>query len=116
NGDVVQLRQTSSSSYATAVSTTLTVGGVSDDFSVTTAEDSTPDSSPSFIVTNALPGDLVISDAFTVVGLGVPAPISFTPSVAADAGYSVDGGAFTQHSGTVINGQSIRFRVRAFAS
>ncbi len=45
NGDTVSVRVTSSGSYSTAVDVVLTIGGVSDTYTVTTAaEDGTPDS------------------------------------------------------------------------
>ena len=46
NNDLVTVRQTSSSGYSTATSTTLDIGGVSDTFTVTTEADTTPDPTP----------------------------------------------------------------------
>ncbi|MCF6148990.1 MAG: S8 family serine peptidase [Candidatus Kuenenia sp.] len=53
-GDTVTVRQTSSANFSTTTDTTLTIGGVSDTFSVTTlAADPTP-TAPSNLVTTAL--------------------------------------------------------------
>lgn len=106
NNQNVQLRQTSSASFSTPVSMTLDVGGVTDDWVVTTlAGDSTPDA---FSFTDQIDVALstqVESNTITVAGINVPAAISV------DAGeYSIDGGAYTSLAGTVTNGQTVQLR------
>ncbi|WP_347273385.1 S8 family serine peptidase [Candidatus Kuenenia sp.] len=54
-GDTVAVRQTASANFATTTDTTLTIGGVSDTFSVTTlAAEPVPPISPANLVANAL--------------------------------------------------------------
>ncbi len=112
-GDVVTLRQTSSAAYVTGVTTTLTIGGVSAVFSVTTFPDTTPDLLPSASVDNV---DILAyrnSTGFVVTGLGAPAPIVVTSGSDDGASYSIDGATFTNIPGSVADGQSVRLRVRA---
>lgn len=81
NGDLVCVRHTSSASLATAVNTTLTIGGVSDVFTSTTQ--STPvDTTPlpfSFTDQFDVPTSSTrTSEVMSVSGFQVPAPISVT--------------------------------------
>ncbi len=81
NGDIVCVRHTSSASLATAVNTTLTIGGVSDVFTSTTQ--STPvDMTPlpfSFTDQFDVPTSSTrTSEVMSVSGFQVPVPISVT--------------------------------------
>ena len=69
-GHVVKVRGTSSSSYSTAVDVVLTIGGLSDTFSITTrAVDNTPDAfSLGADVTSAEPSTL-IQRQFVLAGI-----------------------------------------------
>jgi hypothetical protein len=106
NGQTVQLRQTSSSSFATTTDTVLTIGGVSDTFSVTTfAEDTTPDAFSFVDQTDIVPITVMTSNSITVSGINSTSPVSVTGGE-----YSKNGGAFTSISGSVVSGDSIRVR------
>jgi len=108
DGDTVEVRQTSSANATTATTATVTIGGVSADFVVTTgavAADLTPDQ---FTFTDQEGVDFdteITSDPVTITGINGAAPISVTNGT-----YSIDGGAFTAAPATVTNGQSVRVR------
>jgi MYXO-CTERM domain-containing protein len=114
NGQQVVVRQTSSPNFSTTTNTVLTIGGVSDTFSVTTlAADTTPDPfsfTPQVDVAFNAP---IISNPVTITGINAATPISILQiagPVSAVA-YSIDGAAFTSAAGTVTNGQQVRVRV-----
>jgi uncharacterized delta-60 repeat protein len=69
------------------------------------APDSTPDAFAFTDQTNVARGAVVVSDAITVTGIAVAAPIGV-----AGGEYSVDGAAFTAVSGTIVNGAAVRLR------
>lgn len=69
DGDVLAVKLTSSNSYDTAVTATLTVGGVSGTFSVTTVDANQPDAFSFTSVTSATPGTSYTSNTVTVSGL-----------------------------------------------
>jgi hypothetical protein len=114
NGQEVVVRQTSSPNFSTTTNTVLTIGGVSDTFSVTTlAADTTPDPfsfTPQVDVAFNAP---IISNPVTITGINAATPISIVqvagPVSAVE--YSIDGAAFTSAAGTVTNGQQVRVRV-----
>ena len=100
NNDTVAVRVNSSSSGLTGVDVTLTIGGVSDTFTVTTvAEDTTPNQFSYYDRTNASLNRVYNStNSIQISGINVDAAISIT-----DGEYSIDGGAWTSASGTVSN-------------
>lgn len=106
NGQQVEVRLTSSASFGTQVSGSITIGGVSDTFAVTTvAQDTTPDAFTFTDVSNANLATLYTSNTITVAGINSPAAISI------DGGeYQVNGGAWTSGSGTVANGATVAVR------
>jgi hypothetical protein len=107
NGQTLSVRTTSSAMFSSTSSTTVTVGGVSGTFSVTTlAIDTTPDPFSFTPVINAAFGALVASNVVNIGGINAPAPISIT-----GGSYSINGGAFTSASGTISNGQSVAVQV-----
>lgn len=110
-GDDIRVRGTSSSSYSTAVNVVLTIGGVSDTFTITTrAIDSTP-SAFSFVDQTGVELEAVCTSASIVVG-GIDA--GATPAISVSGGqYSINGGAFTSSAGTVSLGDEVRARVTA---
>jgi ribosomal 50S subunit-recycling heat shock protein len=115
NGQILEVRMTSSASFGTAVTAGVTVGGVSDTWSVTTAgADTTPgafDFTPD--VTNAAPGTLITAaNTVTISGINTSAPVSVT---GAGAEVSINGGAWTT-SGTIQNGQTLQLRLTSSAS
>lgn len=112
NGDVVRVRLTSSSSYLTQSVATLTIGGVSGIFSVTTTVgDTVPDQ---FSFTAKLDQPLsteVTSDPVTITGITVTSNITIT-----DGTYSINGGTFTSSAGSVNAGDIIRVKVTSSSS
>ena len=103
NGDTVTVQLTSSGSYSTTTNATLTIGGVSDTFSVTTgAGDSTPDPFTFKDKTGAGRNKVYTSDTITVSGIIVGTPISITGGT-----YSINGGSYTSDDGTVNNGDTV---------
>ncbi|MGZ5581791.1 MAG: beta strand repeat-containing protein [Usitatibacter sp.] len=104
NGDSVRVRHTSSSSNSTAVNTTLTIGGVSDTFTSTTAAaDTTPDAFSFTDVSGVNPSSTNFSNTITISGIN--APTSW--SLSGGGGASVNGSAYNLFSGTVNNGDTI---------
>ncbi|MCE6957763.1 hypothetical protein LAZ40_01640, partial [Cereibacter sphaeroides] len=104
NGEALAVRLTSSASPATAVSTTVTVGGVSDSFSVTTGND-VPDAFSFAPVANAVGGSTIASAPVTIEGLTLPAAVSVSGGE-----ISVAGGAWAA-SGSITNGQTLAVRL-----
>ncbi len=114
NGNTVQVRHTSSASFATATNTTLTIGGVSDTFTSTTtppAPDTTPDAFTFTDQTGVAVSTVITSAAITITGINTGAPISVTGGE-----YSINGGAFTAAAGTVNNGNTVQVRHTSSAS
>lgn len=114
-GQTFAVRRTSSSANSTALSTTLTIGGVSSVFTVTTAaaaaSDTTPDSFSFTPATNVALSTVSTSNAITVGGINAASSISVTGGE-----YSISGGAWTSASGTVTSGQSVAVRRTSSAS
>jgi len=115
NGDTFVVRVLSSSSYSTQVSATLTIGGVSDSFSVTTeVGDSIPDTfelgGP---VTNYSISTYAYSNTITVSGLSTG--IYVTASVTGGQ-FSINSGAYTSSSTSVTNGDTIIVRILSSGS
>ncbi len=105
NGRTVTVQVTSSGSYFTKTDATVTIGGVSDTFSVTTlpSPDVTPPDPFTFTdQTGVAPNTLVTSNAITVSGITEAVPISITGGT-----YSIEGGPYTNANGTVNNGDTI---------
>ena len=111
-GDTVTVRVTSSGSFATAVNAVLTIGGVSDTYTVTTlAEDTTPTAFTFTDINDADLSTVYTSNTITVAGINSPADITITGGT-----YSKNGGAYTANAGTVINGDTVTMRVTSSAS
>lgn len=113
NGDTFRVRITSSASANTAVNQVLTVGGVSDTYTVTTAAvDTTPDAFGWATVYGATPSSpYTSSDAVTVSGINAAAAISIVGGT-----YSKNGAAFTAAAGTVVAGDTVRVALTTSAS
>jgi uncharacterized delta-60 repeat protein len=108
NGTVLCVRHTTASQYDTSVTTTLSIGGVSANFTSTTIPaDLTPDAFSLTAQTNATLNTLVNSNTFTVSGINGAAAISVTGGE-----YSVGctTPAFTTAAGTVASGQTVCVR------
>lgn len=106
NGQTLFVRLTSSSEYSTEVSSTLTVGGVSAVFSVTTVDDTTPNEFSFTPKTQASWNTQYESEQVIIDGINVPVPISITGGE-----YSIDGGDFVSIEGTISNGQALTVRL-----
>jgi hypothetical protein len=102
NGNTVTLRQTSSGSSTTTTNAILTIGGVSDTFSVATV-DMIPDQFTFSDQTGVDIITVVTSNTITVSGITGAAPISITGGK-----YSINGGSYTKASGTVSNGSTVQ--------
>ena len=115
NGNTVTVRQTSSGSNSTTTNATLTIGGVSDTFSVTTLPLAGPDTTPNQFTfidrTNVTLSTVITSNTITVSGINAAAPISITGGT-----YSINGGSYTSSSGTVSNGNTITVQLTSSGS
>jgi hypothetical protein len=105
NGQAVRVRITSASEFSTHVSCTLTIGGVSDDFDVTTeAMDNSPDAFDLGDITDS--GRSVLNESNTVHVSGINTAIAI--SISGGGGqYRKNGGGWTSAAGTVVNGDSV---------
>ena len=111
NGQTIAVRMTSSESFSTSVDASVTVGGVSGTFRVTTlAEDITPDAFSFEPQTNVGLGESIESNAITVVGVNTGTAISIVGGE-----YSVSGNEFVNTAGTVEAGDTVVVRVTASA-
>ena len=103
NGQTVVVSLTALDSYGSESHAVLTIGGVSQTFTVTTElTDTTPDAFSFTAVTGAALNANVTSTAITISGIDTSAPISITGGQ-----YSIDGGAATSSAGTIENGQAV---------
>ena len=107
-GDTVQVSGVASSSWSSTVNVVLSIGGISDTFSVTTvAEDQVPDAFSFASVADALPLAEVTSESITVAGINAASPITI------DAGlYSING-FFTGAPAEVVAGDVVSVRLTA---
>lgn len=111
-GDTVSVRLTAAQSFNTPATATLTIGGVSADFVVTTsAPDFTPDPFVFAAQAGAVPGTVATSNAITVTGTNSPSDISIT-----GGRYSINGGAYTAAPALVSPGNSVTVQLTAAAT
>ena len=116
NGNTVRVRHTASASAITQTNTTLTIGGVSDTYSSTTAaiiipSDTTPDAFNFNDVTDVVLSTEQTSNSITISGIDAASPVSIS-----SGSYSINGQAFTTAGATVQNGNTIRVKHTASAS
>ena len=115
NGNSVRVRHTSALIPLETVNTELTVGGVEDTFSSTTAVNPPTDSQPAsfrFIdVDNVSPSTIQISNQVTISEIDTESVISIIGGQ-----YSINGQAYTRDPGTVVNGNAIRVQHSASAN
>ncbi len=112
NGQTVTVKVMTSASNNTAVTATLTIGGVNGAFVVTTAAvDTTPDAFSFTAATDAQPNSANTSATITVAGINTATPISITGGT-----YSIVGGGTDLTSGTVTNGQVVTVKTTAAAA
>ena len=104
NAQVVRVRATSSNAFSTPVNVTLTIGGVTGTFTITTRQaDTTPDAFGFAPVTNAEPNLIQESATATITGIDSSAAVTIVGGQ-----YSINGGAFTNQAGSITNGQNIK--------
>jgi hypothetical protein len=108
NGQTLSVRITASDQTNTATSATITVGGVSANFSVTTLADAVPNNFTLAPVTDAAVSAEITSAPVTLSGVDIAVPVSITGGQ-----YSIDGGAFTSTAGTIANGQTLTVKLTA---
>jgi hypothetical protein len=107
-GAQVQVQLTAASGYSTSDSAVLTIGGVSSTFTVTTGAQ--PVLQGAFTpVTGAVAGSIQTSNAITITGTTIPAPIS----VSSGDEYSINAGPFTSAPGTVQPGDQVTVQMIA---
>ena len=103
NGNTVAVRLTASASFSTLTTATLTIGGVSGAFAVTTlAADTTPNAFSFTAQTGVALSTVATSNTITVAGINSAANISI-----AGGTYSINGGAYTAVTGTANNGDTV---------
>ena len=106
SGNTVCVRHTSSSDYVTQTTTTLDIGGVTEDFNSTTSPDRTPDSFSFTSVSSAARSTQVTSDTITISGIAVDVNISVS-----NGEYSIGcSGTFTSSAATISDGSSVCVR------
>ncbi len=112
NGQSIIVRVMSSAEFSTAAEVTLTVGGVSATFTVTTvAEDTTPEAFSFTAATDIFPGIWQAAPAAVISGINTAIPVSISGGE-----YSINGADFTSAAGSITNGQSIIVRVMSSAA
>jgi hypothetical protein len=115
NGTQIHVKILSANTNSTARSATITVGGVSDTFTVTTAAgaDTTPDQFSFTDVTGAA-ATTIFTDTITLAGFNAATTASMSSS-AVQAQFKVNSGSFGTGSQTVNVGDTITAQVRSAA-
>lgn len=110
SGQSLAVRLTSANAGTTARSATVTVGGVSDNWSVTTESisDTTPDAFSFTDVSGATLSVRITSNTITISGINAPTSVSVSGDGSPQV--SINGGAWVT-SGTITNGQSLAVRL-----
>ena len=106
NGQTLAVRITASDKTNTPKEATITVGGVSAKFTVTTAADVTPDAFTFAAKNEVAVNTEYTSEAITVKGIDIAVPVSITGGT-----YSINGGAYTAAAGTVSADQTITVKI-----
>lgn len=105
NGQSLVVRLTASDKTNTAKAVTVTIGGVSATFNVTTLVDITADAFSFTAVTGAELNKEYTSETITVSGIDVAVPVSVSGGL-----YSINGGEFTSSASSVSAGQTITLK------
>ena len=112
NGNTVTVKKTSAATFSTTKNMTLTIGGVSDTFTITTlAADTIPDAFHFTDQTSVPLNTVITSNAITVYGINTATPITISNGT-----YSVNGAAYTSASGTVVNGNTVTVKKTSAAT
>lgn len=102
-GDTIWVKNTSSANCTTAVNSVLTIGGVSDTYSITTVADTVPTAFSFTDKTNAALSTEYTSDSIVVSGIACDASISIASGTYRKGAL----GSFTAIQGTVSNGDTV---------
>ena len=120
NSNQVKVRLTSAAIYSTTTSATLTIGGVSGSFNVTTMDppiDTMPDPFSFTPLTGVDPATVYDSNTITVTGINSPAAISVTGgSYAVSTDNGSTWGAWGSTAGTVALNNQVKVRVTSSAT
>ena len=108
DGQTVRVRVLTADTGLTTTTATLTIGGISSHFDVTTQVDITPDAFAFEAQTDVALAALVESNSVTISGLDEPVMISITGGE-----YSIDGAGFTPEDGVIQAGENVRLRLEA---
>jgi hypothetical protein len=108
NGQTLTVRVTASDKTNTPKEITVTVGGVSAKFVVTTLADTTPDAFAFTAKTDVAVNSEHTSEVATINGIDIAVPVSITGGL-----YSIHGAEFTSATGTVFAGQTIAVKTTA---
>ncbi|WP_185230982.1 hypothetical protein [Teredinibacter franksiae] len=103
NGQAVKVRATAAAEFATGQTVSLTIGGVTGEFTVTTAaQDITPNAMDLGTVTDVTPGATASSVSVGIEGITGAVPISISNGT-----YTLGSGSPTSDAGTIENGQTV---------
>jgi hypothetical protein len=101
-GQMIKVRHTSSSSYATSTTTTLTVGDNSITFVTTTA---------SFTLSFTSVGSVELNTVTTSATVTLPSTFTSSSITISGGKYSIDGGTYTSSAGTIGPNQTLAVEV-----
>ena len=106
-GDVLRIKQTTSSSYKTEKESTITIGDISSTFkTITKAQDNTPVSFSFDEQTNVVAGNEFTSETVTITGIDDGTTISISGA----GSYKIGDGAFSTDTATINNDQNITLK------
>ena len=110
NGDSIRVRHTSSSNYKSTVTSVLSVGTLGVSFISTTKEeeiidDTEPDDFSFASADSVNLNSIILSDTVIISGISVAVPVSVSGGE-----YSINGGLFTNSTGTIDNNQRLQLR------
>ena len=108
NGQTLTVRVTASDKTNTPKEATISVGGVSAKFVVTTLADTTPDAFAFTAKTDVAVNSEHTSEVVAINGIDIAVPVSITGGL-----YSINGAEFTSAIGTVSAGQTIAVKTTA---
>ncbi|UZJ44184.1 hypothetical protein OOT55_16210 [Marinimicrobium sp. C6131] len=104
--DEVRVQVTASGNFSTEASATLTIGGISGTFTVTTeAEDTTPNAFGFAPQEGLAPETEVTSEEVEISGINTPVAVNITGGE-----YRVNGGEFTTEAGELQSGDAVSLR------
>ena len=107
NGDVIHIQQTTASTFNTAKTTTITIGGVTGILkTITIAKDTIPDTFGFETNASVNVGDTnVVSNTVTIIGINTDINISVS-----NGEYRINDGAWSTNPATISNGDTLTLR------